>query len=94
MTESRTTFSGGAYTSSWTSVSVEWANCQCYSATENTNHNKKQQYTKWKIIMRQNSNITNKNRLIFDSRILHIESVIDYTARNRMIEVTCREEVI
>ena len=94
MTESRVTFVAGAYTSTWTSYSNEWANCQCFTSKESTEQIKKQQYTKWLVIMRQNANVTNKNRLLFGSLILSIESVSDPTARGRMIEVTCREEVI
>ncbi len=94
MTESRVTFVAGAYTSTWTSYSNEWANCQRITAKESTAQDKKQQYTKWMVVMRQNANVTNKNRLLFGSYILHIESVGDPTARDRMIQVVCREEVV
>ena len=93
MTESRTTFQGGTYTTSWTSYSVEWANCQRDTSKEDCGQNKKQQYTKWKVLMRKNNNVTNKNRLVFEGSILSIESAQDPTARGRMIEVVCREEV-
>jgi SPP1 family predicted phage head-tail adaptor len=96
--ETRTAFQGGAYTSSWTTDSTEWANCQSSNRSSDTDEtyksNKKQQYSGWKVIMRYNSTLSNKKRLLFGNRILHIETVKDLTNRNRMIEVTCREEVI
>ena len=100
MAESRSTVSigGGCYTTSWTTSSTVWANCQVLNNTsdkkESYKDNKKQQYTKWKVITRASNSITNKNRIIFDNRILTVETVVDPTARDRMLEIVCREEVV
>lgn len=95
MTETRTAFQGGCYTSSWTSSSIEWANCQMISGTkESYGQEKKQQYTKWRVTMRYVSTITNKNRITYGSKTLVVMSVSDPISRGRLMEVTCREEVV
>jgi SPP1 family predicted phage head-tail adaptor len=96
MAETRTAFLGGCYTTSWTTSSTEWANCQQQIQRQVTNESeefqKKQQFTSWKIITRYNSNITNAKKIIYGSRTLLIQTVTDPVGRNRMIEITCREE--
>lgn len=93
MEESRTEYQGGCWTTSWISTSIEWANCQVVSDSE-YHEEKKQQYSKWIVVMRKGTNVNNTNRLIYDSKILTIEAGNDPTSRGRMIEVTCREEVL
>lgn len=93
-TESRTTFSGGAYTSSWSTSSTEWANVQIETSNESYEQDKKQQYTKYKVVMRDDITIDNVKRLLFDNKILIIETRIDPTNRNRMQILKCREEVV
>lgn len=90
--ETRTTFSGGAYTTSWSTSSTEWANVAVKVTDEDYSHEKKQQMTKYDVTMRYNSAITNAKRLLYGSKILVIEAVHDGTGRQRMIKVTCREE--
>jgi SPP1 family predicted phage head-tail adaptor len=95
MTETRTSFIGGCYTTSWSSASIEWANCQMVAGTnESYEQNKKQQYTKWNVIMRYISTVTNKNRLSYGSKTLVIETVSDNVNRGRMMKLVCREEVV
>lgn len=94
--ETRTTASGGAYTTSWSTSSVEWANVainnNLNAASEDYSHDKKQQITNYEITMRYDINITNIKRLLYNNKILVIESVHDGTGRQRMIKVKCREE--
>lgn len=98
MSESRTAIAGGCYTTSWTTSSTEWANCQVLNNTSDKNEshdlNKKQQFTKWHIKMRAGTNVTNKNRIVYATKILTVEAVTDPTSRGRQIEVICREEVV
>jgi SPP1 family predicted phage head-tail adaptor len=91
-TETRTLFQGGAYTSSFTTSSVEWANVQVDVSNESYDQAKKQQLTKYKVVMRYSSNITNAKRLLFGGKVLVIESVEDGTGRSRMIILKCRQE--
>lgn len=92
--ESRSLFQGGTYTTSWVTDSTEWANCQPVRNDELYKDNKKQQYSYWRVMMRYISTLSNKKRFIFGSRTLHVETVHDPTNRNRIMEVTCREEVL
>ena len=103
MTENRSEFEGGTYTTSWESASIEWANCQVntkgyFNTRESHDLQKKQQFSQWDIKMRRDVTVTNKNRLIFhDSgtdRILTVETGADPTARGRQLEIKCREEVL
>ena len=93
-TETRTEFQGGAYTTSWETASTEWANVQVDTSNESYAQDKSQQYTKYKVIMREDTNIDNTKRLLFDGKILVIETKIDPTNRNRMTILKCREEVV
>jgi head-tail adaptor len=103
MTENRTAYQGGTYTTSFVSASIEWANCQVntkgyFNTRESHDYKKKQQFNQWDVKMRNDVTLTNKNRIIFHdngtNRILTVETVSDPTARNRMLEVKCREEVV
>lgn len=91
--ESRSLFEGGCYTSSWITSSTEWANCQISKDYESYKQEKKQQYNKYIIIARSSISISNESRIIFDDKTLEIEAVSNPTNRNRMIEITCREEI-
>lgn len=90
--ETRTAFEGGAYTTSWTTSSIEWANVQTMAKDETYTDEKKQQVTKYKVIMRNKDSLTNKKRLKFNNNILVIETVTNPTNRARMMEVVCRLE--
>jgi len=91
--EIRTEFEGGAYTSSWTTDSTEWANVQFDDKSKETySQEKNQQMTYVNVIMRQDVNLTNRNRLLFNNNILVIEDEGDPTYRNRMKKIKCRLE--
>ena len=92
--ETRTHIGGGAYTTTWTTSSVEWANCSVMSVTNDEAYNKKQQFTKWKVVTRYLQSLTNKNRLLFNDRILRIEGVSNISNRKTRTVVICEEEVI
>lgn len=93
-TETRTEFEGGAYTTSWTTASTEWANVQRINAQETYDEEKKQQMSKWNVVTRQDITLTNAQRILFEGKILVVESQQDPTNRDRMKIVTCREEVL
>lgn len=92
--ETRESFEGGAYTTSWATSSTEWANVQ-YDASaskETYDQEKKQQMTMFKVIMRQDVTLTNKNRLLYNGDILVVEDEGDPTNRGRMKTIKCRLE--
>lgn len=91
--ESRVEFEGGAYTTSWTTDSTEWANVQYDNSSKETyDQEKKQQITYFNVIMRQDVTLTNKNRLLFNDNILVVEDEGDPTQRGRMKTIKCRLE--
>ena len=92
--ETRTTFSGAAYTTSWVTSSTEWANVQYddEASRETYDQEKKQQMSIFNVIMRQDVTLTNKNRLLYNGDILVIEDTGDPTGRSRMKTVKCRLE--
>ena len=93
---SRTEFEGGAYTTSWTTSSVIWANVQAKNDQsgyfETYENQKEQQITKYEITLRAGNTITNKNRFLFENNIFVIESTADVINRGRMMKVRCRLE--
>lgn len=92
-TEQRVEFEGGAYTTSWVTASTEWANVQYDNSSKETySADKEQQMTYVNVIMRQDVNLTNKNRLLFSGDILVVEDEGDPTYRNRMKTIKCRLE--
>jgi SPP1 family predicted phage head-tail adaptor len=91
--ESRTTFEGGAFTTSWTTQTSDWANVQPSKANETYQNDKKQQMTIFNVTMRYLATVSNKNRLIFENQTYVIESVYDPTNRQRMMVLTCRLEL-
>lgn len=44
-----------------------------------------------KVIMRYDSGVTSKMRLLFGSRVLNIESIININEANRDMELICKE---
>jgi len=91
--ETRTPLEGGAYTTTWSTLVKLWASVQPINANETYGQEKKQQMTKYRVVMRYLSTLTNKNRFLYKgSKILVIESVTDPTNRERMMEVICRLE--
>jgi len=93
--ETRSSYKGGAYTSSWTSESIIWANCQQASVNadgETAILLKQQQITLWNIVTRYSEDITNKKRIVYGSHTLHIQTVIDPTSQKRMMKIVCTEE--
>jgi len=90
--ETRTNFEGGAYTTSWTTDSTVWGNVQVDSLGETYDQDKKQQMAFYKVVVRAETDITNKKRILFDSNILNVETVGDPTNRSRLKAVKCRLE--
>jgi len=93
-TESRVEFEGAAYTTSWETASTEWANVQydAGASKETYDQEKKQQMTMFKVIMRQDVTLTNKQRLLYNGDILVVEDEGDPTNRGRMKTIKCRLE--
>ena len=92
--ESRADFEGGAYTTSWTTDSTEWANVQYdeVASKETYDQEKKQQMSIYNVTMRQDITLTNKNRLLYNDNIFVVEAEGDPTSGGRMKTIRCRLE--
>ena len=91
--ENTTTSLGGAeWDNAWTTSATVWANVRVFKYFENYDNTKEQQENYYEVTMR-NRTLSNSNRLLYKSKILHIEGVADITEREKMLKVTCREEV-
>lgn len=83
---------GGCFTETWTTTATRFANVQIQSPREEFSYGKDQQVNFYRIIMRK-ENFTNKQRLVFNSLVLHIESISDPTSNGRMMTVYARGEL-
>ena len=92
--ETRTAFEGGAYTTSWTTSSTEWANVQYdeVASKETYDQEKKQQMSIYNVTMRQDITLTNKNRLLYNDNVFVVEAEGDPTSGGRMKTIRCRLE--
>jgi len=93
-TETRTSFGGGAYTTTWTTETTVWANCQSVFVKTDETYDKKQQFTNWKVRFSYFPSLTSKKRLIFESKVLRINGVTHLTNRGRSTEAICVEEEV
>lgn len=93
-TQNDVEFQGGAYTTSWTTASTEWANVQYNegASKETYDTEKKQQISIYNVVTRQDVTITNENRLLYNGNILVVEDEGDPTNRSRMKVIRCRLE--
>lgn len=83
---------GGTFTETWATTATRWANVQIARASEEFSYSKDQQANTYRIIMRKES-FTNKQRLLFGSLVLTIETVADTSERGRMMTLFCRGEL-
>ena len=89
---STTASEGGTYIESWSTISSVWATVNG-NAKENLAYEKEQQMNYYTIRVRK-QNISNNNRILFNNKILVIESVLDDTSRNNYMLIKAREEKI
>lgn len=82
---------GGTSLETWSTVATVWANVQG-KAKEETKFDKIQQIDEYTIRMRKRD-LTNKERLIYKSQVLDIESVLDETQQSRMMTIKARAEI-
>ena len=96
-TETRVEYEGGAYTTTWATSSSIWANVQVQGAGQGSyfetyKEEKKQQYTMFDVTVRNNTNLTNETRLLYNGNILVVEATEDIVQRGRVQKIRCRLE--
>jgi SPP1 family predicted phage head-tail adaptor len=91
-TLSTTAAGGGTFTETWTTTATRWANVQVQRANEEFGYGKDQQANTYRIVMRK-ENFTNKQRIVFKSLVLTIETIDDPTQDGRLMVVIARGEL-
>ena len=89
---STTASEGGTFIETWSTVSSIWATVNG-NAKENLAYEKEQQMNYFTIRIRK-QNVSNTNRILFNNKILVIESVLDDTSRNNYMLIKAREEKV
>jgi SPP1 family predicted phage head-tail adaptor len=92
----KTSLGGGAYRESWATTKTIWANVQPQNLNRDSSsftYEKKQEYRKLNVIIRNRTGIDNSKRFLFKNRILTITNITDSTYRSRYFLCECIEEV-
>jgi SPP1 family predicted phage head-tail adaptor len=83
----------GAYTKTWATLATVWANVvQTSGMTEDSGGSVHADKT-YTVTIRYYSGVTPKNRLLWGSRILNIDSVINLEEKNHWMVMVCREAI-
>ncbi len=83
---------GGA-SLTWQDVATLWAHVEVKEGNESLDHNKLTARTSYLVIMRYRSDVTTSKRLLFNSRVLNIESVRDMYGNCQVLQLEAYEEV-
>ena len=89
---STTASEGGTFIETWSTVSSIWATVNG-NAKENLAYEKEQQMNYFTSRIRK-QNVSNTNRILFNNKILVIESILDDTSRNNYMLIKAREEKV
>jgi SPP1 family predicted phage head-tail adaptor len=92
-TQSTTLDSYGEATGSWSTDDTVWAAVEPVNGTEKDIGEGMASVVSHRVIMRYVSGLTSKSRLLFGSRVLGIESVINHEERNEFMKLLCKEVV-
>lgn len=82
----------GEPSDTWTTESTVWAMVAPLSGGESQNAEGSTGIVSHRVLMRYNSDVSPKKRLLFGSRILGIESVINKNEKDVELELLCKEE--
>lgn len=80
------------HTSTWNDVAVVWAKVEPVSGREYYYAHQLKNAISHKITVRYRDDITVEMRVVFEERIMKIESLINLQERERFIELRCMEE--
>ena len=85
----------GQQTKSWTTIATVWGAVEPLRGNERFEAQTVAAQVSHKVRMRYDKSldVTAKHRLLFGTRIFHIEAVMNLAERNRTLELLCREEV-
>ena len=80
------------HTSTWDNVAIVWAKVEPVSGREYYYSHQLKNAISHKITVRYRDDITEELRIIFEKRIMKIESLINLLEQERFIEIRCIEE--
>lgn len=83
----------GEATGSWTTENTVWAAVEPVSGSERDIGEGKAGVVSHRVVMRYNTDVSPKNRLLFGSRVLNINSVLNHNERDERLALFCVEEV-
>ena len=83
----------GEPTHSWSTDETVWAMVEPLSGNEQDIGEGQAGIITHRVMMRYTANATPKKRLLFGSKVLGIESVINHMERNEYLVLECKEEV-
>jgi len=83
----------GEVTKTWTTALTVWASIRPLSGRELLQAQQVQADVTHRVRMRHNTTVTTSHRLLFGTRILEINSVIDPFEAGEELELMCKETV-
>lgn len=92
-TQSTTLDNYGEATGSWTTDDTVWAAVEPVNGSEKDIGEGMASVVSHRVILRYFSGLTSKSRLLFGSRVLGIESIINHEERNEYMKLLCKEVV-
>lgn len=97
-TKTTASWKGATFTTTWSGTTTIWANVSLKdkaATSESYDNFKGQQNSYYTVVTRNDLTISKAvNRLVFDSKILHIEAIQDSSGRGRFYEIKCRCEEV
>ncbi|MDP5211067.1 phage head closure protein [Microbulbifer sp. 2205BS26-8] len=81
----------GAKVENWNNLATVWAEVKPHAARELTAADSRYQETSHQITIRYRAGITSKMRVLFGSRTLQVETVINAMEQNRWLHLLCKE---
>lgn len=82
----------GGYEEQWVDVATVWASVEPLQGRERFEAQQVQATTSHRVRMRYRSDVKPEMRVLFGSRILHIQAVVDPQERHRELQLLCEEE--
>lgn len=81
---------GGA-NRTWSNVATLWAQVTPRKGGERLLGERKEARQQWRVVMRWRADVTGDHRLIWQSRVLTIENVVDPDGRKRWLTIEAEE---
>ena len=82
----------GGTVETWSTYDTVWSKIVPVSAREIIEGNQTEGRATHRIIIRHNGAMTRKNRILFGSRVFHVDSVVNVEERNKVQILVCTED--